>query len=421
MRSLETSPASLLSVAVALIIIAVLLLRNVRKVFNWKRTKEIFPDQPAIATKPKGTERSLDCTDATARNCDLGPSRSFNDALVTFSGLELETSFEAECIENVGDLPRLDQRHHIAMEMHRNHRDSNLAPTDERVRASIIAYKEKKNTHLRSCWKGLCSMRIPKSDWSTGEGMICLCYLVINIAALMVSPTYGFDVAFGSLSVGNTLFLVALATRNSIFTWVLGMAFDQMLVYHRFLGRITILTAVIHALFYVKRITDFSDPVILTGVLSLGCGLLIAVTSLNCIRRRFFNIFFYSHFAFIGFLVGIFMHAPGAQPFIVLSIVSYIIDKVLQMIWTQLPRKTTKFEKAGDRTAHVQFAKTPLSKLLGRHKVGQYVFVNFPELALNEWHVSNDYKNTLFLLVPVWIACISCQVTHHCLIMLSLI
>ena len=46
------------------------------------------------------------------------------------------------------------------------------------------------------------------------------------------------------------------------------------------------------------------------------------------------------------------------------------------------------FEKVGDRTAHVRFAKTPLASLLGRHKVGQYVFVNFPELSLNEWHVS---------------------------------
>lgn len=51
-----------------------------------------------------------------------------------------------------------------------------------------------------------------------------------------------------------------------------------------------------------------------------------------------------------------------------------------------MPKRTTVFKKADERTTHVQFAKTSLSSLLGKHRVGQYVFVNFPSLSLKEWH-----------------------------------
>ena len=40
----------------------------------------------------------------------------------------------------------------------------------------------------------------------------------------------------------------------------------------------------------------------------------------------------------------------------------------------------------GDTIAQVRFPKNFLTALLGKHKVGQYYFVNFPELSLTEWH-----------------------------------
>jgi len=215
---------------------------------------------------------------------------------------------------------------------------------------------------------------------------------------------YGFQNAYSSSSLsrpltchwdnfasaGNTVFTFMTAARNSFLTWGLGVAFDQVLVYHRFIGRLTVVFALVHSCFYIDDIFEnTTDYVTLTGLASLGCGFVIVLSSVNSVRRKFFNVFFWSHCgSFIGFLVGLYLHTPAAHPFILAAVGWYGIDKGLQML-RKIPKRTTLLEKVDERTAHVRFAKDTLSSLLGRHKVGQYVFVNFPSLSLQEWHVSS--------------------------------
>ena len=40
------------------------------------------------------------------------------------------------------------------------------------------------------------------------------------------------------------------------------------------------------------------------------------------------------------------------------------------------------------RPAQVSYPKNALTRVLGKHKVGQYYFINFPELSLTEWYAS---------------------------------
>mmetsp|Transcript_20159 Transcript_20159/g.43790 ORF Transcript_20159/g.43790 Transcript_20159/m.43790 type:complete len:817 (+) Transcript_20159:888-3338(+) len=342
-RSLVTSPGSILGFAVGALLLVITLTRNITKWRNSKRTTEM------ILTK--------------------------NTAGDTSSNSDYDSKSQDGCADELPG-PGHDQTRHLAMVMRRD-RDINLNPNEERM----LVYKEKKSN-----WKRIFGRRIVKSGHSTGEAMFCLLYVLINLAALWISPTYAFGVGFGSLSAGNTLFTFITATRNSVLTWFIGIAFDQVLVYHRFVGRLTIVFALIHSGFYINDVFEkTSDPVTLTGLISLGCSFVIVLTSLNYVRRKFWNVFFWSHFSFAGFLVGLYLHASSARPFIVTAIACYCIDKGLQMM-RKLPRRTTVFEKVDDRTVHVQFAKTSLSSLLGRHKVGQYVFVNFPSLSLLEWH-----------------------------------
>lgn len=332
-RPMGTSPGSLLCLAVAGLVIIVMLLRKRTQWKNSRRTMEKTFNKHSEDTSSSGSD-----------NLSESPN-----------GIEI---------------------------MRRDQSDFNPNPNDEK----ILVYKEKKTT-----WKSIFQKRIAKSSHSTGNAMICFVYILINLAALWVSPQYEWGLGFGSLSAGNALITILTASRNSIFTWCIGVAFDEALVYHRFVGRLVILLAFMHSGFYVTDVFEKpTDPITLTGLVCLGCCFAIMISSLNFVRRKFFNVFFWSHvILFLVFLGGLYLHSFAARPFIAVAVGGYCIDKMIQLV-RKMPRRVTAFEKMDQQTIHVQYPKSFLNRYLGRHDVGQYVFINIPSLSIHEWHVSTD-------------------------------
>ena len=142
------------------------------------------------------------------------------------------------------------------------------------------------------------------------------------------------------------------ATRNSILTLCLALPFDHVVVYHRFFGRFTILCVIIHFAFYIENYSV--EPYIyLTGLGAMLCGLVIGVTSLDYVRRKLFNVFYWSHYAFVGYLVLAYVHCDQAKPFILVGALLYVLDKVLRMLWMLWPQTMTVFTNKGDGIAHV--------------------------------------------------------------------
>eukprot|EP00038_Savillea_parva_P018065 m.22326 g.22326 ORF g.22326 m.22326 type:complete len:1212 (+) comp3975_c0_seq2:424-4059(+) len=254
------------------------------------------------------------------------------------------------------------------------------------VPVTRVAY-EKVAGASHSVWSRVMKTRIPGSQWNTGDCLFSVLYLLANVVALMASPNYPVDRGLGSLAAANTMFLVIPATRNNILTWLLGLSFDHIILQHRFLGRVTILIALLHFGWYADRIGQhLSEHAYWTGLVALLCGLGIAVTTTNWMRRHQFNVFFWTHYLFFGFFAFAFIHVPQAQPFLAVAMGTYALDKALRAVWTLAPRKTMEFCNHGDKTARVRFRKNPLNRIMGRHKVGQYMFLNFPALSLTEWH-----------------------------------
>ena len=56
------------------------------------------------------------------------------------------------------------------------------------------------------------------------------------------------------------------------------------------------------------------------------------MTSIEPIRRRIFNVFFYSHAAFVAFYVFIFMHSAAARPYVWAAIGVYGADRLLRVL-----------------------------------------------------------------------------------------
>lgn len=65
-------------------------------------------------------------------------------------------------------------------------------------------------------WNRFTSTRIPRTDWSTGNAIFCLLYIILNILALLFGAQYSgyaFERGLGSLAAANTAFLIVPATR----------------------------------------------------------------------------------------------------------------------------------------------------------------------------------------------------------------
>ena len=195
-RSLATSPASLLSYAIAFGTLLILIIHNVNHLKN--RTEKI-PPPPQSLTMDQSFEATLGSYESEHVNeCPITDADESDHAAI-----EVEHRF-------VGVLPSLDRFRHNAEELNQTHHDDSLGQIEE-VHGSILAYKEKNTTMFRSQWNRAVNKRVNKSNISTGEMINCLLYLLINLAALFASQSYSYSIGLGSLTAGNTLFLVITA------------------------------------------------------------------------------------------------------------------------------------------------------------------------------------------------------------------
>jgi len=149
------------------------------------------------------------------------------------------------------------------------------------------------------------------------------------------------------------MLLIIPAARNSILTAGLGIAFDHAVLYHRFIGRFAVLCVLIHGFYYMDYFYR-SKYVFVTGVGALICGIIISVTSMNYFRRKLFNIFYWAHYSFVGYLVLAYLHAPQAKPFILLGSVLYIVDKLLRWVWMSWPLDCVEFKTKIDSIVQVR-------------------------------------------------------------------
>jgi predicted ferric reductase len=281
---------------------------------------------------------------------------------------------------------------HKMTTLHAKHRAANPMYDHEDVSAAIpttqVATVARVKTSSKSMWmwRRLTNTRINGTQFTTGHVMFWCAYIALNIMALFVSG-YPIDRGLGSLAAANTIFLVMPATRNNVLTWFLALPFDKVVLHHRFVGRVTFIIVFLHFCWYFERFTRRSSEwVYWTGFAAFACGLVIVATTTDWVRRNGFNVFFWAHYSFAGFFAFAYIHVQQGRPFLMAAIGLYVLDKLLRAIWTHLPTRTIVFQPVGNQVARVRFKKNTLTAMMGKFKVGQYMFVNFPELSLTEWH-----------------------------------
>jgi len=115
-------------------------------------------------------------------------------------------------------------------------------------------------------------------------------------------------------------------------------------------------------------------------------GMLLLCTSLEWVRRKKFEIFYYSHYAFVFFYLFAGLHTPTFMPYFYASLFFYCLDRFVRFFWGLVPRKSIHLETMEGNLIKIRIPKHPVANWLGLYGVGQYVFINFPGLNVLEWH-----------------------------------
>ncbi|XP_062186235.1 ferric reduction oxidase 7, chloroplastic-like [Phragmites australis] len=199
----------------------------------------------------------------------------------------------------------------------------------------------------------------------------------------------------GSVGLFCMLFLFLPVSRGSVLLRLIDIPFEHATRYHVWLGHLTMALFTLHGLFYViswsmqgrllEEMLEWKEIGVanLPGVISLAAGLLMWATSLHPVRKRFFELFFYTHqlyvvfILFLAFHVGDFIFSISAG-----AVFLFMLDRFLRF-WQS--RAKVDIISAASRpcgTVELVFSK-PASL---RYNALSFVFIQVRELSFLQWH-----------------------------------
>lgn len=214
--------------------------------------------------------------------------------------------------------------------------------------------------------------------------------------------TVGFVFGFNAVLCFSLLILPA--TRNCFWMLSMGIDYSHAIKYHRWIGMFTILCVVLHAVpyYYVwlkegvfvksslpcfdcdygeegrKRFQNF------TGQVALLCCLIIGVTSLHPVRRRFYDLFYYAHHLFLLVIVAVALHFSSFVIWMYPSVCLYVMHRILANSQSRVACEVVDLEAIPGEITRLVFRRSPGKA--GHYHAGQFVYLRIPLLSHTQWH-----------------------------------
>lgn len=156
----------------------------------------------------------------------------------------------------------------------------------------------------------------------------------------------------GLLFVSNLPWLYLLGAKNQPFRLLTGSSYEGLNILHRGLGKWLAILAVLHTIGMTIVWYDYLLPrglglwwyltrsLIWLGVAALACYEILALTSLVTFRQWWYEMFLGCHIILqAGGLAFLFFHFPRTKPYVVISLVIFLLDR----LWYRLTLKTRTF------------------------------------------------------------------------------
>lgn len=198
--------------------------------------------------------------------------------------------------------------------------------------------------------------------------------------------------------------LILPATRNSFWMLAMGVDYSHAIKYHRWIGFFTVAMVFFHAVPYYyawfkagtfissslpcidcdfgsegkSRFTNFC------GQMALLCSLIIGITSLNPIRRRYYELFYYSHHLFIFVLFFSALHFSQFVIWMYPATCLFVMHRILSNTQSRVPCEVVDLEAIPGEITRLVFRRAPGSS--GHYHAGQFVYLRVPLLSHTQWH-----------------------------------
>lgn len=187
---------------------------------------------------------------------------------------------------------------------------------------------------------------------------------------------------------------------NSVFSFLLGIPFDRCLLYHKLIGGIATLLAVIHSIAAFAKAGSSSSRYALhgedshfgkflfdgrrniLGTVALAGMLGIIITSLPIVRRRCYEVFYMSHLVVLPvvIVVSCLMWRRYLVPVVAWWVVDIMVRRLI-MAGCRYPT-TAQIRAHTDDMIEISFAKTNAFE----YQAGQYIYLCVPEISYFQWH-----------------------------------
>ncbi|KAI9845268.1 MAG: hypothetical protein M1838_001815 [Thelocarpon superellum] len=218
----------------------------------------------------------------------------------------------------------------------------------------------------------------------------------VDIAGAQYWQARGLRAAW--ISVAQLPLLILLAGKNNLIGYAVGLSYERLQVFHRWIARIMLLTATFHGGFQsygwnqygVLQIEINTDTCIPTGFATWMILVWMVFSSFAPIRNFRYEIFLVQHIiSWIGFVVAIFYHIPStalsARIYVYIAIGFFGLDRL-----TRLARYGINNVKPGRATlaslpGEVTKIRVHASRVK-RWSPGQHVFLSLPSLGMGQSH-----------------------------------
>ncbi|KAL6323155.1 hypothetical protein AAG906_027433 [Vitis piasezkii] len=190
-------------------------------------------------------------------------------------------------------------------------------------------------------------------------------------------------------------FLFFPVARGSSILPLFGLTSEGSIKYHIWLGHICLALFTSHGVCYIIRWIakhnllnqirewDRTGVSILAGEISLLGGLVMWVTTFPRIRRKKFELFFYTHYLYIIFMLFFILHVGITYAFISLpSFYLFLVDRYLRFLQSQRKVRLISARVLPCETVELNFSKTPGLQ----YSPMSILFVNLPSVSKLQWH-----------------------------------